>query len=93
MALHRKVIPLWGIFAVRVDGPGFTRTRCEPPARGRRRWHVRCSRSICSISIATSTAHLDVDFIARLRDEVRFESLDALVEQMQRDAAEARASL
>ena len=23
LALHRKVIPLWGIFAVRVDGPGL----------------------------------------------------------------------
>jgi FAD synthase len=54
----------------------------------------RCSRCTCSISIATSTVrNLDVDFIARLRDEVRFDSLDALVEQMQRDAAEARASL
>ena len=37
--------------------------------------------------------NLDVDFVARLRDEVRFDSLDALVEQMHRDAAQARAGL
>jgi riboflavin kinase/FMN adenylyltransferase len=37
--------------------------------------------------------YLDVDFVRRLRDEKRFESLDALVEQMHRDAAQARAVL
>jgi riboflavin kinase/FMN adenylyltransferase len=36
---------------------------------------------------------LRVDFVARLRDELKFESLDALVEQMHLDAAEARAAL
>jgi riboflavin kinase/FMN adenylyltransferase len=36
---------------------------------------------------------LDVDFNARLRDEQRFDSLEALVEQMHRDAAEARKRL
>lgn len=36
---------------------------------------------------------LEVDFIAKLRDEVRFDSLDAMVEQIHRDAAEARAIL
>ena len=33
---------------------------------------------------------IEVEFVAKLRDEVRFESLDALVEQMHRDAAQAR---
>jgi riboflavin kinase/FMN adenylyltransferase len=37
--------------------------------------------------------YLDVDFVARLRDEHKFESLDALVEQMHRDAAAARTVL
>jgi riboflavin kinase/FMN adenylyltransferase len=36
---------------------------------------------------------LEVEFSARLRDELRFESLDAMVAQMHRDAAEARAIL
>jgi riboflavin kinase / FMN adenylyltransferase len=33
---------------------------------------------------------LDVEFVAKIRDEEKFESLDALVQQMHRDAAEAR---
>jgi riboflavin kinase / FMN adenylyltransferase len=33
---------------------------------------------------------LEVEFVAKLREELKFESLDALVEQMHRDAAEAR---
>jgi len=37
--------------------------------------------------------YLDVDFVQRLRDEKRFESLDALVAQMHVDAAQARAVL
>ena len=37
--------------------------------------------------------NLNVDFIARLRDERRFESLAALVEQMHLDAAAARTIL
>ncbi len=37
--------------------------------------------------------YLDVDFVQRLRDERRFESLDALAAQMHVDAARARAVL
>lgn len=33
---------------------------------------------------------IEVEFVAKLRDEVRFDSLDALTEQMHRDAAQAR---
>jgi len=33
---------------------------------------------------------LDVEFVAKIRDEEKFENLDALVAQMHRDAAEAR---
>lgn len=35
-------------------------------------------------------AELELELVARLRDELRFESAEALVEQMQRDEAEAR---
>jgi len=35
-------------------------------------------------------AHVAIDFTARLRGTVRFDSVDALVEQMHRDVAEAR---
>jgi riboflavin kinase/FMN adenylyltransferase len=36
---------------------------------------------------------IEVEFVAKLRDEQRFGSLEALVEQMQRDATEARSVL
>ncbi len=37
--------------------------------------------------------HIEVEFVAKLRDEVKFDDLDALVAQMHRDAADARAVL
>jgi riboflavin kinase/FMN adenylyltransferase len=33
---------------------------------------------------------LEIEFVARLRDELRFDSLDELVVQMRRDSAAAR---
>ena len=36
---------------------------------------------------------IDVEFVARLRDEEKFPDLDALVVQMRRDDAQARAIL
>ena len=38
-------------------------------------------------------AELEVEFVARLREELRFESLEAMVAQMHLDAAAARAAL
>ena len=38
-------------------------------------------------------AELEVEFVARLREELRFESIEIMVEQMHRDAAAARAAL
>jgi riboflavin kinase/FMN adenylyltransferase len=38
-------------------------------------------------------AELEVEFVARLRPELRFESIGLMVEQMHRDAAAARAAL
>ena len=37
--------------------------------------------------------HIDVEFVAKLRDEVKFNDLDALTVQMHRDADQARAIL
>jgi riboflavin kinase/FMN adenylyltransferase len=96
LALHRKVIPLWGIFAVRVDGPGFT----SHPAVASLGTRPTIDGTVPLLEVHLFDfdrdlygRNLDVDFIARLRDEVRFDSLEGLVEQMHRDAAQARASL
>jgi riboflavin kinase/FMN adenylyltransferase len=96
LALHRKVVPLWGIFAVRVSGAGLV----DYPAVSSlgTRPTVNGTDPLLEVHLFDFDGdlygrNLDVDFIARLRDERRFESLDALVEQMHRDAAAARALL
>ncbi|MFO1408482.1 MAG: bifunctional riboflavin kinase/FAD synthetase [Steroidobacteraceae bacterium] len=93
LALHRKVVPLWGVFAVRVSGPGLV----DHPAvvsLGTRPT-IDGTEPLLEVHLFDYDGelygkYLDVDFVRRLRDERRFESLDALVEQMHRDAAEAR---
>ena len=96
LALHRKVVPLWGIFAVRVHGAGLA----DHPAVASlgTRPTVDGTDPLLEVHVFDFDGdlyhrYLDVDFIARLRSEQRFESLDALVEQMHRDAAGARAAL
>jgi riboflavin kinase/FMN adenylyltransferase len=96
LALQRKVVPLWGIFAVRVSGAGLV----DHPAVSSlgTRPTVNGTDPLLEVHLFDYDGnlygqHLDVDFVARLRDERKFESLDALVEQMHRDAAAARAIL
>jgi riboflavin kinase/FMN adenylyltransferase len=36
---------------------------------------------------------IEVEFVRKLRDEEKFQSLDAMVQQMNLDAAQARAAL
>jgi riboflavin kinase/FMN adenylyltransferase len=36
---------------------------------------------------------IEVEFVARLRDELRFDTVDAMVQQMHADAADARRML
>ena len=96
LALHRKVVPLWGVFAVRVTGAGLV----DHPAvvsLGTRPT-INGTEPLLEVHVFDFDRdiygkYLCVDFVARLRDERRFESLDALVEQMHRDAAAARALL
>jgi riboflavin kinase/FMN adenylyltransferase len=96
LALHRKVVPLWGIFAVRVSGAGLV----DHPAvvsLGTRPT-VNGTDPLLEVHVFDFDGdlygrYLDVDFVQRLRDEKKFESLDALVEQMHRDAAAARTVL
>jgi len=96
LALHRKVIPLWGIFAVRVHGEGLA----DHPAVASLGTRPTVDGTVPLLEVHAFDFAGDlygrllrVDFVARLRDELKFESLDALVEQMHRDAVEARAAL
>lgn len=96
LALHRKVVPLWGVFAVRVSGAGLI----DHPAvvsLGTRPT-IDGTEPLLEVHVFDFAGdlygrYLDVDFIRRLRDERRFETIEALVEQMHRDAAAARAAL
>jgi riboflavin kinase/FMN adenylyltransferase len=96
LALHRKVVPLWGIFAVRVSGAGLVH-RPAVVSLGTRPT-INGTDPLLEVHVFDFDGdlygkYLDVDFVQRLRDEKKFESLDALVEQMHRDAAAARALL
>jgi riboflavin kinase/FMN adenylyltransferase len=97
LALQRKVVPLWGIFAVRVSGgaglagyPAVSSLGTRPTVNGT---DPLLEVHLFDFDGDLYGQHLDVDFVARLRDEQKFESLDALVAQMHRDAAAARAIL
>ena len=87
---------MWGIFAVRVSGAGLL----EHPAivsLGTRPT-INGTDPLLEVHVFDFDGdlygrYLDVDFVQRLRDEKRFESLDALVAQMDADSEGARAAL
>jgi riboflavin kinase/FMN adenylyltransferase len=96
LRLHRRRTPLAGIFAVRVHGvgpkpwPGVASLGTRPTVGGVEPW---LETHLFDFSGDLYGREIEVEFVARLRDEAKFESLDALVEQMHRDAAGARAAL
>ncbi|HEU4517791.1 MAG TPA: bifunctional riboflavin kinase/FAD synthetase [Steroidobacteraceae bacterium] len=93
LRLQRRVSPVAGIFAVRVSGPGLdghpgiasVGTR---PTVGGTEWLLEVH--LFDYDGDLYGARLDVDFIARLRDEERFDSVEAMTAQMHDDARLAR---
>jgi riboflavin kinase/FMN adenylyltransferase len=92
LRLHRRVSPVAGIFAVRVSGagllshPGVASVGTRPTVGGRE-WLLEAH--LFEFDGSLYGARLDVDFIARLRDEAHFPDLERLRLQMQDDAREA----
>ncbi|MEJ2602661.1 MAG: bifunctional riboflavin kinase/FAD synthetase [Gammaproteobacteria bacterium] len=91
--LGRRQSPVLGIFAVRVDGLG----RClrDGVASVGTRPTIDGTEPLLEVHIFDFDEqiygrYISVEFIAKLRDEARFPDLDALTEQMHRDAARAR---
>lgn len=94
LRLGRKRSALQGIFAVRVHGigpqqalPGVASLGTRPTVGG--------TVPVLEVHLFDFTGDLygreiEVEFVAKLRDEERFPSLEALVEQMHQDAAQAR---
>ncbi|MEY2854102.1 MAG: hypothetical protein RL030_1234 [Pseudomonadota bacterium] len=101
LRLGRRRSPMDGIFAVRVRGVG----NGHPPQASLAGVASLGTRPTVGGTEPLLEAHvfdfegdlygreIEVEFVARLRDEVKFDSVPALVEQMHRDAAEARAVL
>ena len=96
MALKRQVCPVRGVFAVRVHGVG------KMPADGMANVGTRptVDGTAWVLEVHIFDFHKDlygkelsVDFVGKLRDERRFESVEALARQLRTDAIEARALL
>jgi riboflavin kinase/FMN adenylyltransferase len=97
IAVKRRRVPLQGVFAVRVSGAGSTAARAGVANLGTRPMvggvGTLLEAHLFDFDGDLYGKELEVQFVARLRDELRFESMQAMVLQMRRDAAEARALL
>ncbi|MEX0733789.1 MAG: bifunctional riboflavin kinase/FAD synthetase [Steroidobacteraceae bacterium] len=93
LRLHRRVSPLAGIFAIRASGAGHRRhpgvasvgTR---PTVGGREWLLEVH--LFDFEGELYRERLDIDFIARLRDEIHYPELESMTAQMHDDARLAR---
>lgn len=98
LCLHRQVTPIQGVFAVRVSGAGLKEhpgvanlgTRPVLNAAGIDTPTPLLEVHVFDFDGDLYRRHLHVDFIARLRDERWFPSLEALTVQMSEDARQAR---
>jgi len=93
VALERRRSPVSGIFAVRVRGVG-SGERTGVASLGTRPT-IGGTEALLEAHVFDFDGDLygreiEVEFVARLRDEERFASLEALTAQMERDAAAAR---
>ena len=93
LPIERRRAPLHGIFAVRVHGveksalPGVASLGTRPTVGG---VHTLLEVHVFDFAADLYGREIEVEFVAKLRDEEYFPTLDALVEQIHRDAAEAR---
>ena len=93
MRLMRRKPSLWGILAVRAYGigpralPGVASLGTRPTING--------TEPLLEVHVFDFSGDLygrtiEVEFVAKLRDEVKFDSLDAMIVQMKVDATLAR---
>lgn len=91
--LHRRVVPLRGVYAVQVLGlspkpwPGVANIGTRPTVDG---GSFRLEVHLFEFDRDIYGRHLEVEFRLKLRDEKRFDSFDALRQQIALDAATAR---
>jgi riboflavin kinase / FMN adenylyltransferase len=95
--MRRRKLPFTGIHAVRVRGvdldnahtahAGVASLGFRPTVQGT---EPLLEAHVFDYEGSLYGRELEVEFVAKIRDEEKFENLDALVQQMHRDAAEAR---
>jgi len=98
--MRRRKLPMTGIYAVRVRGvdalnpqaarAGVASLGFRPTVNGT---EPLLEAHVFDFNGVLYGTELEVEFVAKIRDEEKFASLDALVQQMHRDAARARESL
>jgi riboflavin kinase/FMN adenylyltransferase len=95
--LHRRVSPVRGVFAVRVGGidaaalPGVANVGTRPTVDGGAR--DRLEVHLFDFARDVYGAHVEVEFVRKIREERRFPSFEELRRQIGQDAAEARGIL
>ena len=93
LALERRRAPVAGVFAVRVQGiggaalAGVASLGTRPTVNGT---EALLETHVFDFEGDLYGREIAVEFVAKLREEARFASLDALTAQMHCDAAEAR---
>jgi riboflavin kinase / FMN adenylyltransferase len=93
LRLHRRIIPMMGVFAIRVSGGGLLNAigvanlGTRPVVNG---VEPLLEAHVFDYSGDLYGKNLHVDFVARLRDELPFPNLDEMVVQMKQDAIAAR---
>lgn len=94
--LGRRTSPIGGIFAVCVHGidgvplPGVASLGVRPTVNGT---EPLLEAHLFDFDGDLYGRRIEVEFVRKLRDEQKFEDLDAMVRQIDRDAVEARAIL
>jgi len=90
----RRRVPVAGIFAVRVHGvsaspvPGVASLGTRPTVDGG--GEMLLEAHVFDFAGDLYGREIEVEFVSKLREEEHFANLDALVVQMNRDAADAR---
>jgi len=97
LRMRRRKLPMTGIYAVRVRGvdalhphtarAGVASLGFRPTVDGT---EPLLEVHVFDFNGVLYGAELEVEFVARIRDEEKFANLDALVQQMHQDAARAR---
>ncbi|MCU7796198.1 MAG: bifunctional riboflavin kinase/FAD synthetase [Candidatus Thiodiazotropha sp. (ex Myrtea spinifera)] len=92
--LHRRVSPLRGVYAVRVDGlgdksyPGVANIGIRPTVEGDTRYLLEAH--LFDFDRTVYGEHVNVEFVQKIRDEKRFDSFEELRQQILLDADVAR---